>query len=125
MKDPVLDHHVGITGDPYIEKIGNVYVMFYFGAFYKGISGASNHFACSYDLMNWTDWKGKALIEPSEKYDEVFAHKSFVVKYKGVVYHFYCAVNKLDQRGIAVATSKDLGKSTLNFIYKKSKSDNK
>jgi predicted GH43/DUF377 family glycosyl hydrolase len=124
MKDPVLDHLTGITGDPYIQKIGNVYVMFYFGAFYKGIKGASNHFACSYDLINWTDWKGEALIEPSEKYDEVFAHKSFVVKYKGVVYHYYCAVNELDQRGIAVATSKDLGKSTLNFIYKKSKSDN-
>lgn len=124
MKDPVLDHHTGITGDPHIEKIGNIYVMFYFGAFYKGIKGASNHFACSYDLMNWTDWTGEPLIQPSEKYDEVFAHKSFVVKYKGVVYHYYCAVNKLDQRGIAVATSKDLGKSTLNFIPKKSKSDN-
>jgi len=37
------------------------------------------------------------------------------VKYKGVVYHFYNAVNKKQQRGIAVATSKDLGKSVLKF----------
>lgn len=47
-----------------------------------------------------------------------------MVKYKGVVYHFYCAVNKADQRGIAVAASKDLGKSELNFVappVKKSK----
>jgi hypothetical protein len=46
----------------------------------------------------------------------LYAHKSFVLKYKGVVYHFYDAVDKKQQRGIAVATSKDLGKSELNFI---------
>jgi len=46
----------------------------------------------------------------------MFAHKSFVVKHNGVVYHFYCAVNKAEQRGIAIATSKDLGKSKLNFV---------
>lgn len=124
MKDPVLDHHKGITGDPMLQKIGDVWVMFYFGAFYPGISGACNRFACSYDLVNWTDWKGANLIEPSETYDSMFAHKSFVVKYKGVVYHFYCAVNKMDQRGIAVATSKEMGKSKVNFLFKKSKSDN-
>jgi hypothetical protein len=87
--------------------------MFYFGAFWKGTSGAFNRFACSYDLVNWTDWTGPNLVEPSEPYDAVFAHKSFVVQYKGVVYHFYCAVDKKDHRGIAVATSKDMGKSAL------------
>ncbi|HEY4209066.1 MAG TPA: family 78 glycoside hydrolase catalytic domain [Puia sp.] len=115
-KSPLLDHLTGITGDPYIQRIGDVWVMFYFGAFWKGTSGAFNRFACSYDLVNWTDWTGQNLIEPSEPYDEVFAHKSFVVKWKGVVYHFYCAVDKKGQRGIAVATSADLGKSSLNFV---------
>jgi hypothetical protein len=33
-----------------------------------------------------------------------------------VVYHFYCAVNKKEQRGIAVATSRDLGKSKVRFV---------
>ena len=116
MKDPVLNHHKGITGDPYIQKIGNAWVMFYFGAFWPNTNGAFNRFACSYDLVHWTDWMGDNLIEPSEPYDEVFAHKSFVVKYDGVVYHFYCAVDKANNRGIAVATSKDLGKSELEFI---------
>lgn len=125
MRDPVINHHRGISGDAVLQKIDDVWVMFYFGAFYPGIKGASNRFACSYDLVNWTDWSGPSLIEPSEKYDEVFAHKSYVVKYRGVVYHFYCAVNKLDQRGIAVATSRDMGKSKVNFLFKKSKSDNK
>jgi predicted GH43/DUF377 family glycosyl hydrolase len=121
-KNPVLDHHQGITGDPYMERIGKVWVMFYFGAFWKHSSGAFNRFACSYDLVHWTDWKGKKLIEPSETYDEVFAHKSCVIKYKGVVYHFYCAVDKAFQRGIAVATSKDLGTSSVNFVTPPKKS---
>jgi predicted GH43/DUF377 family glycosyl hydrolase len=116
LEDPVLDHHEGITGDPYIQKIDDVWIMFYFGAFWKGKPPAFNRFACSWDLVNWTDWGGPDLIAPSEPYDEVFAHKSFVVKYKGIVYHFYCAVNKRQQRGIALAASEDLGKSGINFI---------
>jgi predicted GH43/DUF377 family glycosyl hydrolase len=118
-KDPVINHHKGISGDAYIQKINDVWVMFYFGAFWKEKpAGAFNRFACSYDLVHWTDWKGDDLVAPSEPYDALFAHKSFVVKHDGIVYHFYCAVNKNDDRGIAVATSKDLGKSTLDFKSK-------
>lgn len=114
--DPVVHHPVGITGDGVIQKIGKNYVMFYFGAFWEDRKGAFNRFAASKDLINWTDWNGENLIQSSEKYDELYAHKSFVLKHKGVVYHFYCAVNKKDQRGISVATSKDLGKSKVNFV---------
>ena len=114
-KDPLLDHGTGITGDPYIQKIGDIYALFYFGAFWKGTHGAFNRFACSYDLVHWTDWTGPDLIEPSEPYDEVFAHKSFVINYKGIVYHYYCAVDKKGNRGIALATSTDKGKSELTF----------
>lgn len=113
--DPVMHHPIGITGDAVIQKINNVWVMFYFGAFWEGRKDAFNRFACSYDLVHWTDWTGDDLIRSSEPYDEKFAHKSFVIKYKGVVYHFYCAVNNKDQRGIAVATSVDKGKSKLKF----------
>jgi len=116
--EPIVHHPVGITGDPYLQKIGDIWVMFYFGAFWEDRKGAFNRFACSYDLVNWTDWNGENLIEASAPYDEKFAHKSFVVKHNGTTYHFYCAVNNSDQRGIAVATSKDLGKSKQNFISK-------
>ncbi|SMC38493.1 glycoside hydrolase family protein [Pedobacter africanus] len=115
-KDPVVHHPVGITGDGVIQRINGTWVMFYFGAFWQDRAGAFNRFAASDDLLNWTDWKGDNLISSSESYDELFAHKSFVLKHKGVVYHFYCAVNKKDQRGIAVATSKDLGKSKVEFV---------
>jgi predicted GH43/DUF377 family glycosyl hydrolase len=109
-------HPVGITGDAMIQKIDDYYVMFYFGAFWQDRKGAFNRFGVSKDLIHWTDWQGDNLIQSSEDYDALYAHKSYVIKHNGVVYHFYCAVNKNDQRGIAVATSKDLGKSNSTFI---------
>ena len=109
--DPVVHHPVGITGDGVLQKINDVWVMFYFGAFWENRQGAFNRFACSYDLVHWTDWNGPDLIKSSEEYDSKFAHKSFVVKHKGVVYHFYCAVDEKDRRGIAVAMSVDGGRN--------------
>ncbi|MDR2840366.1 MAG: beta-galactosidase [Paludibacter sp.] len=114
--NPVVNHEEGISGDAYIQRIGDLYVMFYFGAFRKDRAyQAFNTFACSYNLIDWTDWTGDDLIYPSEKYDERFAHKSCVIKWNGTVYHFYCAVNNDDQRGIAVSTSRNFGKSLLRF----------
>ena len=116
--NPVFAHEAQgtITGDAQIQRIGDVYVMFYFSAFnpdrnYK----AFNTFACSYDLVTWDDWQGDDLIWPTKDYDAMFAHKSFVVKHDGVVYHFYCAVNDAEQRGIAVATSRPMGRSAVKF----------
>lgn len=111
--EPVIDHHSGISGDAFITKIGDVWVQFYFGAFWK--PGAFERFACSYDLVNWTLWEGDDLIAPSEPYDERYAHKPYVIKHNNIVYHFYCAVNNKGERGIAVATSKEIGKSNLLF----------
>jgi predicted GH43/DUF377 family glycosyl hydrolase len=114
--DPVVHHKIGITGDGVIQKIGDVWVMFYFGAFWENRpKEAFNRFACSYDLVHWTDWSGEDLVKSTENYDAKYAHKSYVVKWKGVVYHFYCAVDNKDHRGIAVATSVDKGKSKLKF----------
>ena len=110
---PVIDHKTGISGDAFITRIDDLWVMFYFGAFWK--PGAFDRFACSYDLVNWTDWEGDDLISPSETYDNRYAHKPFVIKHNGIVYHFYCAVDMDNNRGIAVATSKYLGKSALTF----------
>ncbi|RAK03086.1 hypothetical protein LX87_01208 [Larkinella arboricola] len=109
-QQPLITRKTGICGDAQITKIGDVYVMFYFGAFWK--PGAFERFACSYDLVNWTDWQGDDLIAPSEPYDKTYAHKPWVIRWNGVVYHFYNAVGDKG-RVIAVATSKDLGKSSL------------
>lgn len=106
--DPVVDNAPGkaaISGDPQIVKIGNTWVMFYFGFRWK--PGAFDTFACSNDLTHWTTWDGDNLVQPSEPFDKTFAHKPWILKHDGVVYHFYCAVGN-EGRVIALATSKDL-----------------
>lgn len=116
-EEPVIDHYYGISGDAFITKMNDLWVMFYFGAAWK--PGAFERFACSYDLKNWTDWNGQDLVASSESYDKTYAHKPCVVKYNGVVYHYYCAVSRTpdgeEERCIAVATSVDMGKSKLKF----------
>ncbi|MBQ8652170.1 MAG: beta-galactosidase [Alistipes sp.] len=117
--NPIFSHEAQgtITGDAQIVKMGDVYVMFYFSAFNPARPYlAYNTFACSYDLVTWDDWQGDDLIYPTKPYDEMFAHKSFVVKHNGVVFHFYCAVNNDEQRGIAVATSRPMGRSKVHFV---------
>ena len=103
--DPVLTHGGGITGDPQVVKMGDVWVMFYFGAGW--CPGAVERFACSYDLVNWTKWEGQDLIKPTEDWDAAYAHKPWVLKVDGVVYHYYCATGS-EGRTIALATSKPL-----------------
>ena len=106
--EPVIDNGKGISGDPQIVKIGDVWVMFYFGFQWKpGVKGAFDTFACSYDLVHWTKWEGEPQVKPSEPWDKPHAHKPWVIKHEGVVYHFYCAVGN-EGRVIALATSKDL-----------------
>jgi len=103
--DPVIDNGRGISGDPQITRIGDLWVMFYFGAFWK--PKAFDTFAASRDLIHWTKWDGPHLVQPSEPWDDTYAHKPWVIKHDGMVYHFYCAVG--DQgRVIALATSRDL-----------------
>jgi hypothetical protein len=134
--NPVFANEVGgiITGDAQIAKMeattpdgspattpdgspsGTLYVMFYFKAYDPSRKyNAFNTFAVSRDLIHWQRWEGEDLIWPTKPYDEMFAHKSYVVKHDGVVYHFYCAVNNDQQRGIAVATSVPMGRSSVSF----------
>ncbi len=108
--DPVIDNGSGITGDPQVVRMGGLWVMFHFGAFWR--PGAFDTFACSRDLVHWTKWEGPDLVASSEAWDETYAHKPWIIKHDGVVYHFYCAVGK-QGRVIALATSKDLGRSSL------------
>lgn len=92
-----------ICGDPQIIRIGDIYVMFFFR--YRAGEPAFNTFACSRDLVNWTHWKGKPLIESEYPWENVHAHKPWFVRHQGVNYHFYCAVNDKNERFIALATS--------------------
>ena len=126
--NPIFANEVGgiITGDAQIARMDNLspltthlsplYVMFYFKAYDPSRKyNAFNTFAVSRDLIHWQRWEGEDLIWPTKSYDEMFAHKSYVLKHNGVVYHFYCAVNNDQQRGIAVATSVPMGRSAVCF----------
>jgi len=103
-RPPDLKHGV-ISGDPQVVRMDDLWVMFYFGAFWK--PKAFDTFAASRDLVHWTRWDGPHLIEPSEPWDDEFAHKPWLLKHNGVVYHFYCAVGN-QGRAIALATSRPM-----------------
>ena len=107
---PILDEtntidNLLISGDPQIVKIDDIYVMFFFR--FNGTEGY-NTFACSYNLVDWTVWEGEPLVKGEYEWENVIAHKSWVIKHQDVVYHYYCAVNDRDERFIALATSKEL-----------------
>ena len=114
---PVITNHRGISGDPQIVRMGKLWVMFYFGAFWTPtdyhpphprafMNQAFGTFACSYDLVHWTKWSGRPILQPSVPWDQTYAHKPWMIYHNGVVYQFYCAVGN-EGRCIAVATSKD------------------
>ena len=92
-----------ITGDPQILKLGDLYVMLFFR--FNAGGGAFDTFACSYDLQNWTLWEGEPLIAPTLPWENVHAHKPWFIRKDGVNYHFYCAVNDMGERFIALAHS--------------------
>ena len=102
--DDSQEQNIQINGDPQILLWNDIYIMIYFVV--QG-GKAFNTFACSYDLVHWTKWQGKSLIESELEWENVYAHKPWMVVDNGIVYHFYCAVNDKGERFIAVASSKN------------------
>ena len=93
-----------ISGDPQILCIDGLYVAVFFH-YAKG-RGAYDTFAVSRDLVDWRVWDGEPLVSPIEPWENIHAHKPWLIEKNGVVYHFYCAVNDKNERFIALATSK-------------------
>ncbi len=100
--DDSKEQNIQINGDPQILKIGKLYVMLYF--ILQG-GKTFNTFACSYDLLHWQKWQGNPLIESEYEWENLYAHKPWVVVKDGVVYHYYCACNNKGERFIALATN--------------------
>lgn len=101
------DPCIRINGDPQIVMIDGLYVMFYF--IYDNIhQRAWNTFAVSDDLIHWKKWEGQPLVESEYPWEDVYAHKQWIIKEGGIVYHFYCAVNRANERFIALATSEPI-----------------
>lgn len=94
-----------INGDPQIVRLDGLYVMFYF--MYDG-KKAWNTFAASEDLLHWTKWEGEPLVQSEHAWENVFAHKQWILKEGDEVYHFYCAVNDKNERFVALATKNEI-----------------
>ncbi len=98
---------IRINGDPQIIVMDDLYVMLYF--IYDGASNkAWNTFAVSDDLVHWTKWGGAPLVQSEYDWENVYAHKQWVLSHQGTVYHFYCAVNNRNERFVALATSQEI-----------------
>lgn len=107
MDSGLSDGAWSIAGDPQIVRIGELWVMnFFIAGTPKGKLTAYDTFACSRNLVTWTRWAGEPLVKPSQPFDSQFAHKPFLLRHEGIVYHFYCAVGEMG-RGLALAVSED------------------
>jgi predicted GH43/DUF377 family glycosyl hydrolase len=95
------------TADPQVVSFDGLWVMFYYG--YGGYI-AQNGLALSEDLITWKKHREPLLRTSSPvRFDDQCAHKPFVIRKDGIVYHFYVAVGESsDTRHIAVATSEPL-----------------
>ena len=91
-----------INGDPQIVLIDGYYVMFYF---IHSDKATYNTFAVSENLTDWTVWDGTALMKSEYEWENVMAHKQWIIKENDIVYHYYCAVNDKNERFIALAVS--------------------
>ena len=99
------------ASDPMLLQIDGVWHMFYYG-----FDGAHAQDGVAISVGgSWTDWRkheGNPILRygPPGSYDEVHAHKPFVLEHAGVFYHFYCccgatAGGEGRERAIALATS--------------------
>ena len=119
-KGPVVSHgaddRFAISGDPMIQRIGDIWVMFHFGVGWgSGEKNAFDTFACSRDLVRWRPWTGAPLVAPSEPWDREHAHKPWVIRHDGVTYHFYCAVGEKG-RALALAVSRPPAEPAVRTI---------
>ena len=107
---PVIDNSTGnpdcrITADPMILRDSDgLYIMNFME--YSKSKSAFDTFACSYDLINWSIWRGEPTISPDKnnKNQDLFAHKPWIITWEGHTYHFYCACTSDKRRYISLAT---------------------
>lgn len=96
------------ASDPCVLQDGNRWAFFYFGLDAKGV--ARDLVATGPDLKHATKCAA-ALVDvgPAGSVDSTYAHKPSMIAWKGDLYHFYCAVSRVNRkelRGISVARSR-------------------
>jgi hypothetical protein len=107
-----------VAGDPQVFRHSSgLYVMNYWGRENPNdINDVFDNFAASDDpaLLAWTKWTGARTLVPSKPntpghfdftYDNEVAHKPWIIKDGGIVYHFHSAKPTTGRLGIALAVS--------------------
>lgn len=98
-----------IAGDPAVTPMQGGYRMDFFRA---NDLGASDFYATTTNSDFPLGWRlgsgGAAILSPSETYDAKYAHKPFIMKYGGRVFHYYTAVSAAGSRRVALAVEPPL-----------------
>lgn len=98
----------GITGDPSVTKTPGGWRMDYFST---TVDGASDYYTTTTDVLFPEGWLAhdtqRRTIEPGPAgtFDELYAHKPFILHYAGRTFHYYTAVmaaNTNRRIGVAV-----------------------
>ena len=96
------------ASDPCVLKNGKLWALYYFGLDDRGV--ARDLVATSENLLHPEKCSEIVIdVGPPGSVDSTYAHKPSLVAYKGDLYHFYCAVarvNGREVRGISVARSR-------------------
>ena len=96
------------ASDPCVLKNGRSWALYYFGLDDRGV--ARDLVATSEDLLHTAKCSEIAIdVGGPGSVDSSYAHKPSLVAYKGDLYHFYCAVSRVngrEVRGISVARSR-------------------
>lgn len=94
-------------GDPSVRRIGDMWVMAYYGVDASPLSASDGIAVCpdhDFPLGPWARYSGNPVLAPGAAYDAKYAHKPFVIYKGGVLFHYYTAVAADDTRQIALAT---------------------
>jgi predicted GH43/DUF377 family glycosyl hydrolase len=96
------------ASDPCVLKNGKSWALYYFGLDDRGV--ARDLVATSENLLQATKCSEIVIdVGGPGTVDSSYAHKPSLIAYKGDLYHFYCAVSRVngkEVRGISVARSR-------------------
>jgi predicted GH43/DUF377 family glycosyl hydrolase len=96
------------ASDPCVLKNGRSWALYYFGLDDRGV--ARDLVATSTDLLQTTKCSEVVIdVGAQGSVDSAYAHKPSLIAHKGDLYHFYCAVSRVngkEVRGISVARSR-------------------
>jgi len=96
------------ASDPALLEIRGRWHLFYYG--FDGQHAQDGVATCvDGDWLKWEKFAGNPILRigPPGSYDDLHAHKPFVVKHQGVFYHYYCSCGR-GERTIALATSRPI-----------------